>query len=174
MFLECIQNFDDGECGEPLATAEIPAAPINTVEEEVNDAQTLAHDMIVQIEHPALGMARSIGNPIKFSETPVRAIAFRSPLLGKHTNEIFSGLAIQKRKRGTCLQRQPDIFVLRSGKDRRRKQRSTASHIRTKTDELSRPTASCLRWRWYVCPRCRPTKTASRLAGNLRPEELSR
>lgn len=71
LFLECIQNFDDGECGEPLATAEIPAAPINTVEEAVNDAQTLALDMIVQIEHPALGMARSIGNPIKFSETPV-------------------------------------------------------------------------------------------------------
>jgi crotonobetainyl-CoA:carnitine CoA-transferase CaiB-like acyl-CoA transferase len=76
---------------ERLAAAEIPAAPINTVEEAANDAQTLARNMIVQIEHPALGVARSIGNPIKFSETPV-SYRFPPPMLGEHTNEILQGL----------------------------------------------------------------------------------
>jgi crotonobetainyl-CoA:carnitine CoA-transferase CaiB-like acyl-CoA transferase len=76
---------------ELLATAEIPAAPINTVEEAVDDAQTRARNMIVQLEHPALGMARSIGNPIKFSETPV-SYRLPPPLLGEHTYEILGGL----------------------------------------------------------------------------------
>ena len=76
---------------EQLAAAEIPAAPINTVEEAVNDAQTLARSMIVQLKHPSLGTARSIGNPIKFSETPV-SYRLPPPLLGEHTNEILRGL----------------------------------------------------------------------------------
>lgn len=76
---------------EKLAEAEIPAAPINTVEEAVNDAQTLARNMIVQLEHPALGMARSIGNPIKFSETPV-SYRLPPPMLGEHTSEVLRGL----------------------------------------------------------------------------------
>ncbi|MFI5093542.1 MAG: CoA transferase [Candidatus Acidiferrum sp.] len=74
-----------------LAEAEIPAAPINTVEEALNDAQTLTRHMIVQIEHPALEMARSVGNPIKFSETPV-SYRLPPPMLGEHTNEILQGL----------------------------------------------------------------------------------
>jgi crotonobetainyl-CoA:carnitine CoA-transferase CaiB-like acyl-CoA transferase len=74
-----------------LSAAEIPAAPINAVEEAVNDAQTLARNMIVQLEHPALGIACSIGNPIKFSETPV---SYRQPppLLGEHTREVLRDL----------------------------------------------------------------------------------
>jgi crotonobetainyl-CoA:carnitine CoA-transferase CaiB-like acyl-CoA transferase len=76
---------------EKLAEAEIPAAPINTVEEAVNDAQTLARNMIVQLEHPALGMARSIGNPIKFSETPV-SYRLPPPMLGEHTSEVLREL----------------------------------------------------------------------------------
>jgi len=76
---------------ELFAAAEIPAAPINTVEEAVNDAQTLARSMIVQLHHPALGMARSIGNPIKFSATPV-SYRLPPPLLGEHTNKILREL----------------------------------------------------------------------------------
>ena len=76
---------------ERLAEAKIPAAPINTVEEAVNDAQTLARNMIVQLEHPALGVARSIGNPIKFSETPV-SYRLPPPMLGEHTSEVLRGL----------------------------------------------------------------------------------
>jgi formyl-CoA transferase/CoA:oxalate CoA-transferase len=47
--------------------------------------------MIVQIEHPALGLARSIGNPIKFSQTPV-SYRLPPPMLGEHTKEILRGL----------------------------------------------------------------------------------
>jgi crotonobetainyl-CoA:carnitine CoA-transferase CaiB-like acyl-CoA transferase len=74
-----------------LAAAEIPAAPINTVSEALNDAQTHARGMIVQLEHPALGIARSIGNPIKFSETPV-SYRLPPPMLGEHTMQILTEL----------------------------------------------------------------------------------
>lgn len=74
-----------------LAAAEIPAAPINTVDEALNDAQTYARGMIVQLEHPALGIARSIGNPIQFSETPV-SYRLPPPLLGEHTLQVLKEL----------------------------------------------------------------------------------
>jgi crotonobetainyl-CoA:carnitine CoA-transferase CaiB-like acyl-CoA transferase len=90
-----LQKIFDGQAAsawlEQLAAAQIPAAPINTAEEAVNDAQTLARNMIVQLEHPALGIARSIGNPIKFSETPV-SYRLPPPLLGQHTSEVLRDL----------------------------------------------------------------------------------
>jgi crotonobetainyl-CoA:carnitine CoA-transferase CaiB-like acyl-CoA transferase len=74
-----------------LAEAEIPAAPINTVSEAVNDAQTRARGLIVQIEHPAMGTVKSIANPIRFSKTPV-SYRLPPPLLGEHTGEILKSL----------------------------------------------------------------------------------
>jgi crotonobetainyl-CoA:carnitine CoA-transferase CaiB-like acyl-CoA transferase len=96
-----LQKMFDGQAAgvwlEQLTAAEIPAAPINTVEEALNDPQTLARSMIVQIEHPALGLARSIGNPIKFSETPV-SYWLPPPLLGEHTIEVLRGLGYSNKQ----------------------------------------------------------------------------
>lgn len=74
-----------------FAEAGIPAAPINGVPEALSDAQTLARGLIVQIEHPALGQARSIANPIRFSDTPV-TYRLPPPRLGEHTAEILRSL----------------------------------------------------------------------------------
>jgi crotonobetainyl-CoA:carnitine CoA-transferase CaiB-like acyl-CoA transferase len=74
-----------------FAEADIPAAPINTVSEAVNDAQTRARGLIVQMEHPSMGAAKSIANPIRFSETPV-SYRLPPPLLGEHTSEILESL----------------------------------------------------------------------------------
>ena len=76
---------------EKLAEADIPAAPINTVSEAVNDEQTLARGLIVQLEHPAIGTAKSIANPIRFSNTPV-SYRMPPPLLGEHTGEVLQSL----------------------------------------------------------------------------------
>jgi len=80
-----------------FASAGIPAAPINGVPEALNDAQTQARGLIVQLEHPALGALRGIANPIQFSSTPV-SYRLPPPLLGEHTEEILrdwaSGLRV--------------------------------------------------------------------------------
>lgn len=76
---------------EQLRAAEIPCGPINSAADALNDAQTRARGMIVEIEHPLLGVAKSVGNPIHLSETP---ITYRKhpPLLGEHSEEILREL----------------------------------------------------------------------------------
>jgi crotonobetainyl-CoA:carnitine CoA-transferase CaiB-like acyl-CoA transferase len=76
---------------EKFAGAEIPAGPINTVAEAIEDGQTRGRGLIVQLEHPTLGTARSIANPIRFSRTPV-SYRLPPPLLGEHTTEVMQGL----------------------------------------------------------------------------------
>jgi crotonobetainyl-CoA:carnitine CoA-transferase CaiB-like acyl-CoA transferase len=88
------KRFDDQPMSawlEQLARAGIPSAPINGVPEALNDAQTLARGMIVQLEHPSLGEVRSIANPVKFSNTPV-SYRLPPPLLGEHTDQILQSL----------------------------------------------------------------------------------
>jgi crotonobetainyl-CoA:carnitine CoA-transferase CaiB-like acyl-CoA transferase len=76
---------------EKFARADIPAAPINTVAEALRDAQTHARGLIVLLEHPAIGTAKSIANPIRFSNTPV-TYRLPPPLLGEHTSEMLQSL----------------------------------------------------------------------------------
>lgn len=76
---------------EKFAGTGVPAAPIHDVPEALQDAQTLARGLIVEIEHPTLGIARSIANPIRFSDTPV-CYRMPPPLLGQHRAEILRGL----------------------------------------------------------------------------------
>jgi crotonobetainyl-CoA:carnitine CoA-transferase CaiB-like acyl-CoA transferase len=45
----------------------------------------------VQLEHPAIGTAKSNANPIRFSNTPV-SYRLPPPLFGEHTGEILQGL----------------------------------------------------------------------------------
>ena len=76
---------------EKFAAVEIPAAPINTIAEAFQDVQTSERGLIVQLEHPSIGSAKSIANPIRFSNTPV-SYRLPPPLLGEHTGEILQSL----------------------------------------------------------------------------------
>jgi formyl-CoA transferase len=76
---------------EKFAGAEIPAGPINTVAEAIEDGQTRGRGLIVQLEHPTIGTAKSIANPIRFSSTPV-SYRLPPPLLGEHTGELLQVL----------------------------------------------------------------------------------
>ncbi len=73
--------------------AAIPAAPINTAAEALRDPQALARGVIVQIEHPVLREARSIANPVRFSDMPA-SYRLPPPMLGEHNEEILRGLGI--------------------------------------------------------------------------------
>ena len=93
--LTLLQQRFDAEARETwldkFAGAGIPAAPINRVPEALRDAQALARGLIVTIEHPVLREARSIANPIKFSDLPV-TYRLPPPLLGEHGEEILRSL----------------------------------------------------------------------------------
>jgi crotonobetainyl-CoA:carnitine CoA-transferase CaiB-like acyl-CoA transferase len=74
-----------------LDRSDVPAAPILSRDEVFEEPQMLENEMIVGVEHPAVGRTRMFGVPVKLSMTPgeVRAPA---PLLGQHTEEILAGL----------------------------------------------------------------------------------
>jgi crotonobetainyl-CoA:carnitine CoA-transferase CaiB-like acyl-CoA transferase len=74
-----------------LKDADIPAAAIQSVSEALNDAQTLARGLVVEIEHPTLKTARSIANPVRFDGQPI-VYRLPPPLLGEHTRAILSEL----------------------------------------------------------------------------------
>jgi crotonobetainyl-CoA:carnitine CoA-transferase CaiB-like acyl-CoA transferase len=72
-----------------LEAAGIPAGPINTVKEMHADPQTLARDMVVNSRHSRLGEVKTIGFPVKFSETPCGVVS-GAPVYGEHTRAILA------------------------------------------------------------------------------------
>jgi glutaryl-CoA transferase len=74
-----------------LKAADIPAAPIQTVGEALEDAQTVARGLVVELVHPTLQNARSIANPIRFQEQPI-VYRMPPPLLGEHNRSILREL----------------------------------------------------------------------------------
>ncbi|AXC11594.1 L-carnitine dehydratase/bile acid-inducible protein F [Acidisarcina polymorpha] len=76
---------------EKLALAKIPAAAIQSVPEALGQAQSVERSMIVEIEHPLLGIARSVGNPVRLSQSPP-TYRLPPPLLGEHTAAILGEL----------------------------------------------------------------------------------
>lgn len=73
---------------ELLETAELPCAPINTVDKIVNDPQIKAREMIVEVEHPIAGHLKMPGVPVKMSRTP-GSVDKPAPMLGQHTAELL-------------------------------------------------------------------------------------
>jgi crotonobetainyl-CoA:carnitine CoA-transferase CaiB-like acyl-CoA transferase len=72
-----------------LEEAGVPATPVNTVDQVMNDPQTAARAMIERVVHPRLGEIPVVGTPVKFSR--MRAGVRRpAPLLGQHTDEILA------------------------------------------------------------------------------------
>ncbi len=68
--------------------AGVPAGPINDLNEMFANPQTAARDMIVDVEHARLGTMKTIGFPVKLTNSPA-SIGRGAPLLGQHTREVL-------------------------------------------------------------------------------------
>jgi len=69
---------------------------INTVAEAVKDPQMLHREMVVETEHPTEGRVKSMGIPIKMSETPGSVDRLPAPAYGAHTREVLLGLGLSE------------------------------------------------------------------------------
>jgi len=67
----------------------VPIGPIYNYKQVFEDPHTQAREMVVEMEHPVEGTVRSLGFPIKLSETPAE-IRYPAPLLGEHTQETLA------------------------------------------------------------------------------------
>ena len=73
---------------EGLDAAGVPAGPIQTIAGMTADPQTLAREMVVELDHPAAGRTRALGVPVKFASTPA-SVRRPSPTFGQHTREVL-------------------------------------------------------------------------------------
>ncbi len=67
----------------------VPAGPVLDVNAMHRDPQTLAREMVVEVEHSRVGRMKTLGLPVKFSETPGR-VHGPAPLLGEHSRAILA------------------------------------------------------------------------------------
>jgi crotonobetainyl-CoA:carnitine CoA-transferase CaiB-like acyl-CoA transferase len=74
-----------------LTAAGVPVGPVKTYDEVFIDPQATAREMVAEIDHPAAGVMRTLGIPVKLSETP-GALRRPAPLLGEHTEEVLAEL----------------------------------------------------------------------------------
>ena len=72
-----------------LEDAGVPATPVNTVDQVMDDPQTVARHMIERVLHPRLGEIPVIGTPVKFSRMRPGART-AAPLQGEHTDEVLA------------------------------------------------------------------------------------
>jgi crotonobetainyl-CoA:carnitine CoA-transferase CaiB-like acyl-CoA transferase len=99
-----LRQRDTAEWIAELEKTGMPVGPILSLPEVLSHPQTLAREMLVETEHSRIGKTKSLGLPIKFSETPgeVRRAA---PVLGEHTREVLQAAGIQGRRSRNCCRK---------------------------------------------------------------------
>ena len=71
-----------------LESAGVPAGPVLDINAMHADPQTLARSMVLDVPHRTLGSTRTLGHPVKYSQTPA-SIRRGAPVFGEHTREIL-------------------------------------------------------------------------------------
>ncbi len=71
-----------------LEAVGVPCGPINTLDQVFADPQVAARGMKLDLPHPLAGTVPQVGNPLKFSATPI-AYERAPPLLGEHTAAVL-------------------------------------------------------------------------------------
>jgi len=69
----------------------VPAAPVLTIDRVFEHPQVLERGMVVEVEHPAGGVIKMIGNPVRQPEVDEQPLA-PTPRLGQHTDEVLRRL----------------------------------------------------------------------------------
>ncbi|OZF52146.1 CoA transferase [Rhodococcus sp. 14-2470-1b] len=77
---------------EEIAGDRVPMTAVKSMDEVVADEQTVAREMIVDVDYDELGTLRMFGQPIKLGETPATP-ARKANLVGEHTESVLQDFA---------------------------------------------------------------------------------
>src|SRR5580692_4937842 len=91
-----ISKMTRAEVMASMSTVGIPAGPINTVGEILEDPQIHAREMVTELTHPEYGPLRVLGIPIKLSGTP-GVVENAPPTFGEHNREVLALLGYAER-----------------------------------------------------------------------------
>jgi crotonobetainyl-CoA:carnitine CoA-transferase CaiB-like acyl-CoA transferase len=86
-----IQKYPTAVLNEILDKADVPCAPVNTLDKVLADPQTKAREMVIDIPHPLIPDLKLLGLPFKLSASP-GDIRLAPPLKGQHTQEVLIDL----------------------------------------------------------------------------------
>jgi crotonobetainyl-CoA:carnitine CoA-transferase CaiB-like acyl-CoA transferase len=76
-----------------LLAADVPSAPIYSLDEALADPQVQHLDMVKELPHPKLGTVKLLGGAVKLSDTPAE-ITSCAPGHGEHTEEILKRIGM--------------------------------------------------------------------------------
>jgi formyl-CoA transferase len=76
-----------------LNSVGVPVGPIQNVAQALSSDQAKAREMVISVDCPDVqgGQVRLLGNPLRFSRTPVQ-YRMAPPHFGQHTDEILAEL----------------------------------------------------------------------------------
>jgi crotonobetainyl-CoA:carnitine CoA-transferase CaiB-like acyl-CoA transferase len=69
----------------------VPCGPVRDMLQALSDPQTIARNMVVEVPHSSLGQVKTLGLPVKFSQTPGQ-VRSGAPLFGEHSRQILGEL----------------------------------------------------------------------------------
>ena len=78
-----------------LRAAGVPCGRINTVAEALGDPHLVERGFIVELEHPALGLIKSLATPIHLADSPL-VYRRHPPRLGEHSDEVAAELGYSR------------------------------------------------------------------------------
>jgi CoA:oxalate CoA-transferase len=88
MIDRAISKMTRAEVMASMSNVGIPAGPINTVGEILEDPQIHAREMVMELTHPEYGPLKVLGIPIKLSDTP-GTVENAPPKFGEHNREVL-------------------------------------------------------------------------------------
>lgn len=92
---EAMRNNTTDYWVEKFEQAGVPAGPVRKIKDMLEDPQTLARDMVIEVDHPVAGQVQALGLPIKFSHG--NGVTRRgAPQYGEHTAEVLQELGYSR------------------------------------------------------------------------------
>jgi crotonobetainyl-CoA:carnitine CoA-transferase CaiB-like acyl-CoA transferase len=93
MIQELLEAIPTDRVISELEAIKVPVGPVNSLDRVFGSDQVAARGMVVEMPDEALqdGQLKVIGNPLKFSKTPV-SYSRRPPRCGEHTKEVLDDL----------------------------------------------------------------------------------
>lgn len=98
LYTEAFKKWKTADLVSRLVEEDVPAGPVLSLEELIDDPQIKHNGSIVEVEHPSAGTLRQAAPPARFDRTP-SAAGSPPPLLGEHTDAVLADLGVDDGER---------------------------------------------------------------------------